>query len=84
MIFLDPHLCQPAYHIYASNNDIKEDIFDNKSFHSTNAGRILFSKLDPSVAIGFYIKSLEQLNEFCSQIKRVGLTFFKKFITEMT
>lgn len=49
------------------------ELFENKSFHCANAGRILFTKLDPSIAIGFYIKSLNELNSFCDLVKKVQI-----------
>ncbi|CAF0807789.1 unnamed protein product [Brachionus calyciflorus] len=68
VIYLDPHLCQPMVRVYSSE-DNKKCFFDNKSFHCANAGRISFSKLDPSIAIGFYFNKLDELNEFFDTTK---------------
>lgn len=69
VLFLDPHFCQPTVNIYSSEDDNKNN-FDTKSFHCSNAGYISFSKLDPSIAIGFYFKNLDELNDFCEIVKK--------------
>nr|AWV66643.1 cysteine protease ATG4-like-2 [Brachionus rotundiformis] len=69
VLFLDPHLCQPNVSIYSSEDDEKK-IFDNKSFHCSNAGYIPFNKLDPSIALGFYFKNLNEFEEFGELLKK--------------
>nr|AWV66692.1 cysteine protease ATG4-like-2 [Brachionus koreanus] len=69
ILFLDPHLCQPSVNIYSSEDDDSKN-FDNKSYHCSNAGYISFNKLDPSIAIGFYFKNRDELNEFCEFMKK--------------
>nr|AWV66667.1 cysteine protease ATG4-like-2 [Brachionus plicatilis] len=69
VLYLDPHLCQPSVNIYSSEDDHCKS-FDNKSFHCSNAGYVSFSKLDPSVALGFYFKNLDEFNEFCEVVQK--------------
>ena len=47
------------------------ELFDNSTFHCENPSKTPFSKLDPSLAIGFLCSSLEDLNNLCDLVKKV-------------
>ena len=49
------------------------DLFDNSSFHCGNPSKVAFTKLDPSIAIGFYCKTLSDLNELCDLVKETSI-----------
>lgn len=53
------------------NSFQSSELFDNSSFHCASPSKLAFSKLDPSIAIGFYCKSRDEFNEFCDFIKKV-------------
>ena len=48
--------------------------FDNSSFHCTSPSKTSFTKLDPSLAIGFYCRTLASLNELCDLIQDMSKT----------
>jgi len=75
LIYLDPSVSQAFVEIFSSNegsglSDI--ELFDNSSFHCQSPGRIEFSDLDPSMLLGFYCSSLEDLNDLCESAKKVS------------
>jgi hypothetical protein len=48
------------------------ECFDNSSYHCSNPSTVSFTKLDPSLAIGFYCKNLKDLNDLCDLIKKTS------------
>jgi len=75
LIYLEPSVSQAFVEIFSSNegsglSDI--ELFDNSSFHCQSPGRIEFSDLDPSMLLGFYCSSLEDLNDLCESAKKVS------------
>lgn len=59
-------------HSYDDTNMSDYEIFDNSTFHCENPSKISFAKLDPSLAIGFYCSSLDELNKLCSVAKKMS------------
>lgn len=43
-----------------------------KSYHCTAPGKTLFTKLDPSLAIGFYCKTYDEFEKFCTFVENVS------------
>lgn len=72
VVYLDPHFCQPMVNVYASGSDF--EFFDNTSFHCANPSKVAFTKLDPSIAIGFYCKSRSELDKLCSLVKEMSIS----------
>ena len=82
VIYLDPHFCQPTIHVSSSriqNYFSSSDSFDNRSFHCTSPSKTAFTKLDPSLAIGFYCDTINDFDKLCEHIKMVRMTLFFKF-----
>ena len=52
LIFLDPHNTQEA--LFSDTDSIKRD---HMTYHESNAKKIHFSKLDPSLAFTFLLRS---------------------------
>jgi cysteine protease ATG4 len=131
VIYLDPHLCQPAVNVFSTKSDSKKktsslprqqhqsqyktqpsnpsasdyrkpgyktqfetydlsssstssissinsndsELFDNSSFHCASPSKTAFSKLDPSLAIGFYCKSLKEFDDLCDTVRKVRKTY---------
>ena len=55
----------------SSDSPIFEN-FDNSSYHCANPSTVSFTKLDPSLAIGFYCKNLKDLDDLCDLIKKTS------------
>ena len=55
LIFLDPHNTQPA--ISNDKNSIKRNML--KSYHESNAKKINYSKIEPTMTFGFYLRSFK-------------------------
>jgi cysteine protease ATG4 len=53
----------------SSSNAPHDEYFDNSSFHCSSPSKVSFTKLDPSIAIGFYCQNLDQLNGLCHLVK---------------
>jgi len=53
---------------------IDSELFDNSTFHCENPSKTPFTKLDPSLAIGFLCSSLDDLERLCALTKIVGFT----------
>ena len=51
------------------SNSSDYDFFDNSSFHCANPSKIAFTKLDPSIAIGFYCRNRDDLDTLCDMVK---------------
>ena len=56
----------------SSVSSVDFDSFDNTSYHCTSASTTPWSKLDPSLAIGFYCRTLADFEELCVTIKKVS------------
>lgn len=46
------------------------EVFENASYHCENPSKTPFSKLDPSLAIGFYCSTLKDVNNLCEYVKK--------------
>ena len=65
LLFLDPHTTQPAV-------QTKEDgSFSDSSYHTSNFGRMNISYLDPSIALGFFCKDEDDLDDLVARLRRV-------------
>jgi len=62
LIYLDPHYCQEAV-------DVKQNDFSLLSYHCLYPHRMPFTRMDPSCAFGFYLRTREELNKFTSTIR---------------
>lgn len=57
-----------------STNSVSDcDLIDNSSFHCGTPSKIAFNKLDPSIAIGFYCRTLKDLNRLCDLVKETSV-----------
>lgn len=59
-------------HSYDDTSSSDYEIFDNSTFHCENPSKTLFSKLDPSFALGFLCSSLNDLNKLCDLVKKIS------------
>lgn len=136
MIYLDPHLCQPAVNVYSTKSESRKrqpsagilipnssnksnsltrspiptatkrtertgtlsyflnnglssssasslssinsndcDLFDNSSFHCASPSKTSFAKLDPSLALGFYCRTLGDFQFLCDTVQQVNTKF---------
>jgi hypothetical protein len=55
------------------SNSSECDLIDNSSFHCGTPSKVAFSKLDPSIAIGFYCRTLNDLNRLCDLVKETSV-----------
>jgi len=83
LVYLNPSVSQKFVEIFSANegsglSDI--ELFDNSSFHCQSLGRIEFAELDPSMLLGFYCSSLEDLNDLCESAKKVRYYFDNIFL----
>eukprot|EP00743_Colponemidia_sp_Colp-15_P006732 GILK01007259.1.p1 GENE.GILK01007259.1~~GILK01007259.1.p1 ORF type:complete len:729 (+),score=73.97 GILK01007259.1:176-2362(+) len=63
VIYLDPHYVQPATH------SIQEVLSStSKSYHCNKPRRMSLSKIDPSLAIGFYIRDESDFEDFARRL----------------
>lgn len=62
LIFLDPHTTQTH-----------RDQVDDSTYHCSNPSRMVFSQLDPSIALCFYLKNVEDFEEWCIKGQQVLL-----------
>jgi len=67
LVFLDPHTTQNIPEIPACSKENK--FFDDSSYHCDFPRKILFDDIDPSLALGFFIKTNDQFNKFCQHIQ---------------
>ena len=72
VIYLDPHVAQNYIDMSKANLSLD---FDIRSFHCHIPGKTSFAKLDPSLAIGFYCKSIDEFEQFCNFINNVSSVF---------
>ena len=49
--------------------------FDDSSYHCDFPRKILFDDIDPSLALGFFIKTYDQFSKFCQHIQSVSCFF---------
>lgn len=55
------------------SNSSECDLIDNSSFHCGTPSKVAFNKLDPSIAIGFYCRTLKDLNRLCDLVKETSV-----------
>jgi len=58
---------------YDESGTLDYELFDNSTFHCENPSKTPFTKLDPSLAIGFLCSTLDDLNKLCERTRMVGL-----------
>jgi len=63
LYYLDPHVIQHKV-------DMTEDDFPIDSYHCPNTYKMYISDMDPSMALAFYCKNLESLNNFLNLSKQ--------------
>lgn len=66
LLFLDPHTTQPTI-LPAKDEKMIPDI----SYHTTNFGRMSMAGLDPSIALGFFCKDENDLDDLIEGLKKV-------------
>lgn len=59
-------------HSYDETSSSDLEVFDNSSFHCENPSKTPFSKLDPSLAIGFLCSSMNDLNNLCDFAQEIA------------
>ena len=67
MIYLDPHTTQPVV------SPRPDGTVPDTSYHSPAYGRMNIAGLDPSVALGFFCKDEEDLDNLVHKLKQVWL-----------
>ncbi|CAH1243661.1 ATG4D [Branchiostoma lanceolatum] len=61
LIHLDPHFCQEVV-------DMTPRDFPLESFHCMNPRKMSIARMDPSCTIGFYCRTREDFNKFCTTV----------------
>ncbi|KAK4086811.1 hypothetical protein Purlil1_8761 [Purpureocillium lilacinum] len=69
LFYLDPHHTRPALPYYADTNQYADD--DVESCHTTRLRRIHIREVDPSMLIGFLIRSEEDWSDWRRCVKHV-------------
>ncbi|XP_056133261.1 cysteine protease ATG4C [Lampris incognitus] len=64
LIYMDPHYCQ-------SFVDVSTSDFPLQPFHCPSPKKIPFSKMDPSCAIGFYSRSVQDYERISKELSKV-------------
>jgi len=62
LLHLDPHRIQPPV-------DTNQPEFPVNTFHCHNPRKLLISKMDPSSCLGFYLRTRDELEVWCSEIE---------------
>ena len=74
LLFLDPHTSQPIVRC-----DPSQPASDS-SYHCSTAGRLPITRLDPSIALGFYCRNEEEVEDLC---RALILRVLRPFSTPM-
>eukprot|EP00058_Branchiostoma_floridae_P021403 XP_002606893.1 hypothetical protein BRAFLDRAFT_126356 [Branchiostoma floridae] len=61
LIHLDPHFCQEVV-------DMTPRDFPLESFHCMNPRKMSIARMDPSCTIGFYCRTRDDFNKFCTTV----------------
>ena len=64
LVYLDPHYCQRTI-------DVTESNFALDTYHCLTPRKVSLLSIDPSCAIGFYVKSRRELDEFVDCIEQL-------------
>ena len=65
LLYLDPHTVQPTINITDHQH------IPDQSYHCAPPDRIPISDLDPSIALGFFCKNEEELDDLIRRLKSV-------------
>lgn len=68
LLFLDPHTTQPVVQVKESG------AIPDSSYHTANYGRMSISGLDPSIALGFFCKDENDIDDLVERLKKVCRT----------
>lgn len=74
LIYLDPHTTQMH----------KDDPIDDSTYHCSHPSRMPFSLLDPSIALCFYLKNVDDFEEWCTECHQILLEPEKDTLFEIT
>lgn len=66
IVYLDPHTTQLAGNI----DDLEEQAALDESYHCPFPGRMKMTRLDPSVAVGFYCESEKNFDDLCQSFRK--------------
>eukprot|EP01122_Echinamoeba_exundans_P012447 TRINITY_DN5199_c0_g1_i1.p1 TRINITY_DN5199_c0_g1~~TRINITY_DN5199_c0_g1_i1.p1 ORF type:complete len:948 (+),score=143.20 TRINITY_DN5199_c0_g1_i1:179-3022(+) len=61
ILYLDPHIVRSAHH---DDDEFTDEVYN--SYHVKIPQKMPFSSLDPSMAIGFLCRTLEEFEDFCN------------------
>lgn len=68
LVYLDPHTTQPAGDL----DDPQERDVADESYHCPFPGRMRMTRLDPSVAVGFYCDTEKEFDSLCKSLRAFG------------
>lgn len=67
LLFLDPHTTQAALQVK------EEGPIPDSSYHTSTFGRMEISGLDPSIALGFFCKDEDDVDDLVKRLKKVTI-----------
>lgn len=66
MIYLDPHYTRPTLELKALDQFSEQDF---QSYHCEEVKKVHISKIDPSLLLGFYCETKEDLQRFLMEVQ---------------
>jgi len=73
LFYLDPHIVRPYQTIQ------QEQLFPVVSYHCDTVRRTTVNQLDPSMLVGFLVRSAEELDDFVERAREVTAASSKIF-----
>ncbi|CAG8754021.1 16637_t:CDS:2, partial [Dentiscutata erythropus] len=73
LFYLDPHHSRPAIELKSNDQLTEEELL---TYHCDVPRKISISQLDPSMLLGFYCKTKDDFEDFCSRVEKISQPVF--------
>ncbi|RHZ46205.1 hypothetical protein Glove_629g19 [Diversispora epigaea] len=73
LFYLDPHHSRPAIELKSNDQLTEEELL---TYHCDVPRKISISQLDPSMLLGFYCKTKDDFEDFCSRVEKIRQPVF--------
>ncbi|RHZ84562.1 hypothetical protein Glove_79g130 [Diversispora epigaea] len=73
LFYLDPHHSRPAIELKSNDQLTEEELL---TYHCDVPHKISISQLDPSMLLGFYCKTKDDFEDFCSRVEKIRQPVF--------